>query len=99
MSTKVSAGRKKILDFVLAICGFALGLATNTGIVGPTVGLAGGYLVSDLIAEVDNGTVSTDTLTQQIEAVLPKVMESVAQQKSSNSSNAQPATITASAKQ
>ena len=72
---KVSTNIKKVLDFCLAIAGFAVGLATNTGIIGPVVGLGCGYLVSDIVSEVDAGTVDTATLTQQIETILPKILE------------------------
>ncbi|MHB8603518.1 MAG: hypothetical protein ACYC9R_12865 [Nitrosotalea sp.] len=75
---KISATMKKFLDFGLAIAGFAVGLATNTGVIGPVVGLGAGYLVSDLIAEVDAGTIDTATLTTQIETIATKVVEAKA---------------------
>ncbi|MHB8565727.1 MAG: hypothetical protein ACYC7D_05365 [Nitrososphaerales archaeon] len=75
MTTKVSASLKKWLDFLLAIAGFAVGLATNTGLVGPVIGLGAGYLVSDLVAEVDAGAVDPATLTAQIETIATKVVQ------------------------
>jgi len=75
---KISPKEKKILDFVLALAGFGVGLATNTGIIGPTVGLAAGYFVSDLVTEVDTGAIDAATLATQIETIATKVVEAKA---------------------
>ena len=72
---KISPNEKKVLDFVLALAGFAVGLATNTGIIGPVVGLGAGYFVSDVVAEVDNGTIDPTALTAQIETIATKIVQ------------------------
>ena len=78
---KVSPNAKKFLDFALAVAGFAVGLATNSGIIGPVIGLGAGYLVSDMIAEVDNGTIDPAALTSQIETIATKVVQEKVAQK------------------
>lgn len=72
MALKLSATTKKVLDFGLSIAGLAVGAAITQGYIGGVVGLAAGYLVSDLIAEVDTGNVPVATILNQVEQVAQK---------------------------
>ncbi|MGI0081158.1 MAG: hypothetical protein ACRECH_16230 [Nitrososphaerales archaeon] len=81
---KLSATQKKILDFVLALAGMGVGLALQQGIIGGLTGLAGGYLVSDVISYVDTGSVQVSAIETQVADLVSKALQEEQAKQASN---------------
>ena len=66
---KISANMKKLVDFLLAVAGSGIALAVQQSYISAVVGLAAGYAVSDILSEVDNGSVSLPALAAQVDKI------------------------------
>ncbi len=65
---RLSANVKKVLDFALAVAGAGIALAVQQSLISAAIGLAAGYLVSDVLTYVDTGTLpSIATVASQAE--------------------------------
>lgn len=67
---KVSAKEKRWIDIACGLVGTVAGYLVTHGVIGTSIGLAVGYLASDIMSEVDTGSSpSVATIASQVASV------------------------------